>query len=512
MMDARPAHRRVEASAWRERALTRAAEIEGLLAWFQARGEAMDAGPIVGQVAEHLGAARYGATRRPGLLERLRSGAELERVEGNLDAAEVALLTIAPEPYVRGQLRTLVARVRRLPLADPHRTVVEELARRPRDEELSEADRAALESAVRAADAEARRDLARVRTWGNVVTVVTLVVTVFAVGLAMLGAVRPELLPLCFAPGDRVVCPTGEAAVRFESPEIDAIIRLTARPYDVAVVEVMGMLGGLLAAVVSIRRFPGRSIPYNPTAALGALKLPAGALSAVLGLVLIGGQFIPGFSALDTPTQILAWALVFGIGQQLFTRVVDNRALQVLTTVEAPADRESADLDESTAEAFNSAVTTTLRSAAPRALRDAIARPRLVNYAGWLTLTALDDRGRPLERPPESRELTLVPGERYTLRAVIGHASYPGWVEELKITNGVDQRTVNFAVEIHSNDRRAQQPPRPATVGAQEGEATVDFPLEVDESLPQRWLWVRVRQGGRIVLQTELQVLSDGQP
>jgi len=44
----------------------------------------------------------------------------------------------------------------------------------------------------------------------------------------------------------------------------------------------------------------------------------------------IRGNFIPGLSALDTSAQILAWALVFGYAQQLFTRLVDKQGQAVL--------------------------------------------------------------------------------------------------------------------------------------------------------------------------------------
>ena len=45
------------------------------------------------------------------------------------------------------------------------------------------------------------------------------------------------------------------------------------------------------------------------------------------------GQFVPGLTALDTSAQILAWALVFGYAQQLFTRLVDQQAHTVLNSV-----------------------------------------------------------------------------------------------------------------------------------------------------------------------------------
>jgi hypothetical protein len=53
----------------------------------------------------------------------------------------------------------------------------------------------------------------------------------------------------------------------------------------------------------------------------------------VLGLLLMRGQFVPGLSALDSSAQILAWAIVFGYAQQLFTRLVDTQAQVVLDDV-----------------------------------------------------------------------------------------------------------------------------------------------------------------------------------
>ena len=67
--------------------------------------------------------------------------------------------------------------------------------------------------------------------------------------------------------------------------------------------------------------------------ALALLKLPTGALTAVLGLLLMRGQFVPGLSALDSSAQVLAWGIVFGYAQQLFTGLVDTQAQAVLDDV-----------------------------------------------------------------------------------------------------------------------------------------------------------------------------------
>jgi hypothetical protein len=49
--------------------------------------------------------------------------------------------------------------------------------------------------------------------------------------------------------------------------------------------------------------------------------------------LLMRGQFVPGLSALDTSAQIVAWALLFGYAQQLFTRLVDQQGHAVLDGV-----------------------------------------------------------------------------------------------------------------------------------------------------------------------------------
>ncbi len=64
----------------------------------------------------------------------------------------------------------------------------------------------------------------------------------------------------------------------------------------------------------------GTSTPYSLPVALALLKLPTGALTALLGLLLMRGNFVPGLSALDSSAQIIAWAIVFGYAQQLLTR------------------------------------------------------------------------------------------------------------------------------------------------------------------------------------------------
>jgi hypothetical protein len=107
----------------------------------------------------------------------------------------------------------------------------------------------------------------------------------------------------------------------------------TVRPHDIALVMRIGLAAAGITGAAALRHIRGSSIPFAVPVALVALKLPTGALTALLGLLLINGGFIPGLSALDSPGQFLAWALVFGAAQQLVTGLVDKKAQSVLDSV-----------------------------------------------------------------------------------------------------------------------------------------------------------------------------------
>jgi CBS domain containing-hemolysin-like protein len=122
----------------------------------------------------------------------------------------------------------------------------------------------------------------------------------------------------------------------------DAIGSVTSRG-DVALVMLLGLVAAGIAAAAALRRLEGTSTPFNLPCAAAVLKLPTGALTAVLGLVLMRGDFVPGLSALDNSAQILAWAALFGYAQELFTRFADARAQTVLGKVGTPGDQKQPD-------------------------------------------------------------------------------------------------------------------------------------------------------------------------
>jgi hypothetical protein len=149
-----------------------------------------------------------------------------------------------------------------------------------------------------------------------------------------------------------VVCPTAQSAPFSTTPasntqpgtqveDIDDATKATVSRAGLLVVELVGLTAAAVAAAAAIRRIKGSSERHSLPVALAALKLPTGAITAFLGLLLMRGQFVPGLSALDTSAQILAWALVFGYAQQLFTRLVDQQGQNVINNVRSSESPQS---------------------------------------------------------------------------------------------------------------------------------------------------------------------------
>jgi hypothetical protein len=341
---------RPTSASWREQALSKIAELKFVRDWML---PSQTTDPVKEQARRtidlHLqaatAAAMGGTILRPRNLVATLTGSGVERVISQLDAVESELLRIAPPDYLSGEIFSLLAHVQlHLQPTDPRRTGLAAIAQRvARGDTLSESDRQAVISAVRAASSESRWKVSRLRSFRNVIAVAALVLTIAAVGTIVFAFRRPADLPVCFTPSN-VVCTTsttqgppdqdtGESAERQEAAKqarADAIMREAASGWDVTVVELVGLVAAAIAAAAALRKVQGTSTPYSLPVALAFLKLPTGALTALAGLLLMRGGFVPGLSDLDSSAQIIAWALVFGYSQELFTRLVDSQAQTVL--------------------------------------------------------------------------------------------------------------------------------------------------------------------------------------
>ncbi|MFD7246504.1 hypothetical protein [Streptomyces massasporeus] len=275
------------------------------------------------------------------------SGSNLAVAQAHLDMAHSLMLRLAPLEVVRALLPGLVSVVREhLCVTDLRRSQVEKIEQEVETgSPLDARHRELLIDAVGVARQALLRENLRVRSFVGIVYGVFAALTLIVIVVAVLGALFPDVVPLCFGPMDvGIVCPTADNSVPHFDPgakDLDSAYGDVAKSRDYLVIELAGMGAAAVAAAVTLRRIRGTATPYNVPVALALLKLPTGALTAVLGLILMRGGFVPGLSALDSSAQIIGWAIIFGYAQQIFTRLVDQQGQAVLDAVGGPSMLQS---------------------------------------------------------------------------------------------------------------------------------------------------------------------------
>ncbi|QXJ22474.1 hypothetical protein AGRA3207_003477 [Actinomadura graeca] len=199
--------------------------------------------------------------------------------------------------------------------------------------------------AVDAAREAALLEKLRAESFARIVRWMAASLFCLAVSIGTLAAIWKSAVPLCFTPaggtsagdGVGIVCP-GRSAPAMPADEVGAEIADVARRGDYITIEIVGMTAASIAAASALRKVRGTSTPFGIPVALAVLKLPTGALTAVLGLLLMRGAFIPGLNALESPAQVIAWAVVLGYSQELFTKFVDRQGQAVLEGVRGPPE------------------------------------------------------------------------------------------------------------------------------------------------------------------------------
>ncbi|WP_437014544.1 hypothetical protein [Streptomyces sp. enrichment culture] len=264
-----------------------------------------------------------------------------EGVCSNIRNAEVLLIQLVSDDEASGRVSEVMALVKDHLDADDPRRVRLALRLRPIiSGDITASDRDLMGRALDAAYCSLDDELARVRSLRNILWAATVLVVIGVVNLALYGWFSPSSLSLCFSPqggsGDKVtvVCPTSEHYGRPADTDASDLAAAT----DILTVEIAGLAGAALTVIASLRRIRGTDSPYMLPLASAVLKLPTGALSAFLGLLLIRGAFVPGLSDLDSRAQVLAWAAAFGAAQHLVTRLVDDRAQMTLSEVGRTTD------------------------------------------------------------------------------------------------------------------------------------------------------------------------------
>jgi hypothetical protein len=276
-------------------------------------------------VAEFIKRARDAALRHdpiPGRWGNWWRGTLVEAAYRNLHAARAQMVDLYDEAELFAETPSAVSRAQAtMHREDPRTIALADLEALPVAKRRARL-RALIEDGYEGLD----QQHAQLRSFRNIVLLSALSLALLVAVTAWVVSMNPTVMPLCFPDesASGVVlhglknCPTRSS---------------TTAPSggDVLVVGLLGLLGGSLAAAVSIRNLKGTATPYDVPVALAMLKGPLGAFTSIVGLVAIQGRFVPGLSVLDSQEQILAYALVLGYGQQVFTRLLDQRAQTLLS-------------------------------------------------------------------------------------------------------------------------------------------------------------------------------------
>jgi hypothetical protein len=185
--------------------------------------------------------------------------------------------------------------------------------------DLSAADRAQLRSVLEAIDNARLSSRTAVRVYRN----------------ALLGASAVLLLVAVTFPFATAGMSLGIVIIRSGSPGSQPAVHSLL--IAMTGVELWGLLGGVIAVIANLYRLRASRSPLGLQFAQMVLKLPAGALTALFGVVLLQSGILPPLS-LAPNSKLAAYAIIFGFAQEALTHFVDRRASQLLSKSE-PGDR-----------------------------------------------------------------------------------------------------------------------------------------------------------------------------
>jgi len=304
---------------WVQQVAVAALALETRLQIAEARGLTKDQKAAAAGVREFLARAKNAAHRIDPIPSRWANwwrGTLVDTAYQNLHAARAQMIDVYDEAELTAEIPRALARSQAgLHREDPRQVDGPTLLSLP-----LASRRAVLQRSIEDGYDASDRQHERLRSFRNIILLsAVLIALLVAITIYAVWA-NPQWMPLCFPadqPPDTLNCPTGSGVTEPQS-------------MDIVVVALMGLLGGSLAATVSIRNLRGTSTPYDVPVALAMLKVPLGAFTAIVGLVAIRGEFVPGLTALDSQEQILAYALILGFGQQVFTRTLDKKAQNLL--------------------------------------------------------------------------------------------------------------------------------------------------------------------------------------
>jgi hypothetical protein len=238
------------------------------------------------------------------------NGVDVEATWVRIHAIDAAVIRLAKPQLVKAKLPGIIADGAELLGSDhPRVAALRDYAEQPDwDGHARESIAHSVKAVYEASDSEN----VRLRSFRNLLLVGTLALAMIAIGLVFVDIASPSSLRLSAAMTQDGVSPSGT---------------------NIVVVEMLGLVSASLVGAVSIRRMQGTSTAYAVPMATMLLKLPAGALTAVAGLLMIKAGIAGSAVTTSTDAHVMGYALLLGASQQGITGLVDRQAQKVLNGV-----------------------------------------------------------------------------------------------------------------------------------------------------------------------------------
>lgn len=244
-----------------------------------------------------------GPIKRGSSLKAWWSGAAITEAWESIHHAELALLTVEPERDAKGILPRLLAWIESA-IEDPKRLARHEKALSTLIEK-DEYDGVRVRAALMDVIAANRDRYANLRVFRNILISVTALLAALVILVVAWHAANPDFLSLC--PEGATTCLSGPPKT------------------EVALIALLGAIGGTLALAFGLSESERAPSRYDPKVWLAFLKPVTGAVTALLGVIFVQAEFLVQ-PAGKSSYLLLVYAILFGFSQQLFTRVADRRA------------------------------------------------------------------------------------------------------------------------------------------------------------------------------------------
>lgn len=300
--------RRPPRSVWRERARSRLADLRVQLDELpqdrQSDGQCRDARRQLKEALEIIDT--------PPRLRGMWNGVDVEATWVRIHSIDAAVIRLAEPRLVKAKLPGIVADGVELLGTDNARVVaLRDYADKPEwDGHARETIAHSVKAVYEASDSES----VRLRSFRNLLFGATLTLALIAIGLAFVDV-------------------AGQSALGLSAAMTPSAVLGTPGANNIVVVEVLGLVSASLVGALSLRRMQGTSAAYSVPMATLLLKLPAGALAAAAGLLMIkAGVVGPALSA-SSSAHVMGYALLLGASQQSITGLVDRQAQKLLNGV-----------------------------------------------------------------------------------------------------------------------------------------------------------------------------------